>query len=139
MRVQSTKARELCAAIQMRGWSNTQLSRDDRKGISLNSRTGCRSWKGTRWGLITENTPERLTISIDLPRDNWQIEAVAAKLGLEVIASNETAEESGVYLEKKSDRDTLHIFLCEEELNNTEFNDSALVDMIGDIRRLNCL
>ncbi|QQK79978.1 hypothetical protein HUG20_08815 [Salicibibacter cibi] len=138
MRVQS-KARELCAAIQMRGWSNTQLSPNQHQGFVLNSRTGCRSWKGTRWGLISENTPERLTISVDLPKGHFEIEAVAEKLELDIIPSDEMTDASGVFLENKSDRDTLHIFLCEEELSNTKFNDSALVDMIGDIRRLNCL
>ncbi|QDI90028.1 hypothetical protein EPH95_01605 [Salicibibacter halophilus] len=138
MRVHS-KARELCAAIQMRGWSNTRLSPNQHQGFVLNSRTGCRSWKGTKWGLISENTPERLTISVDMPRGHFDIEAAAEKLELDIISSDETTETSGVYLENKADRNTLHIFLCEEKLSKTVFNDSALVDLIGDIRRLNCL
>ncbi|SDI27111.1 hypothetical protein [Natribacillus halophilus] len=137
MRVQS-KAMELCAAIQMRGWSNTRLSQDQHEGIVLNSRTGCRSWKGTKWGLISENTPEHLTINVDMPKGQFQLEAIAEKLEMDII-SDDDSDVTGVYLEQKPDRDTLHIYLCKEELSNTHFNDSALVDMIGDIRRLNCL
>ncbi|MBB6449120.1 hypothetical protein HNR44_001069 [Geomicrobium halophilum] len=137
MPVQS-KARELCAAIQMRGWSNTQLFQNQHQDIILNSRTGCRSWKGTKWGFISAGTPDHLNISIDLPRDHFQIENISLKLEMDIINCSDV-DISGVYLEHKHDRDTLHILLCQEELDNAEFSDSALVDLLSEIRRLNCL
>ncbi|WP_018922353.1 hypothetical protein [Salsuginibacillus kocurii] len=131
------KARELCAAINVRGWANTHLSRGKTEEIVINSKTGCRSWKGTKWGLISDDTPNRLDICIDVPRGRLSEEEVVERLQLPVVGEHDT--ESGIRLEQKSDRDTLHVYLCDNELQETVFRNSPLVELISDIRRWSCL
>ncbi|EZH67536.1 hypothetical protein DH09_06290 [Bacillaceae bacterium JMAK1] len=134
-----TKAQELRAAIQMRGWSNTTLLSNDQEDIILNSRTGCRSWKGTKWGFISAESPEQLNITIDLPRNRANINEICEQLEMELI-TNEEVGLSGIWLEKKADRDTLHIHITNHDLNDTVFSsESKLINFLSDARRWNCL
>ncbi|GAK01828.1 hypothetical protein JCM19037_15 [Geomicrobium sp. JCM 19037] len=134
-----TKAQELRAAIQMRGWSNTTLTVDDKQDIVLNSRTGCRSWKGTKWGFISTDVPEKLSIRIDLPKQRVQLSEIAERLEMQIM-NEDSLELSGIWIEHKPDRDTLHITISEHDLNETAFSgESKLIDFISDVRRMNCL
>ncbi|PSL50611.1 hypothetical protein B0H94_103224 [Salsuginibacillus halophilus] len=131
------KANELCAAIEVRGWANTKLSRGKDEAIILNSKTGCRSWKGTQWGMIAGGAPGRLDVVIDVPRGRLNEASVAERLNLPVV--DETDEISGVRIEPFNDRDKLHIYLCDDELHEAKFRNSPIVELIADVRRWACL
>lgn len=131
------KAKELCSAMELKGWASTKFVPTPPYGLTLISTTGCRAWFGKRWGMICDDMDDHLKIVLDIPKGRIDAEQVSKRLQLPVV--NEKAEKSSVEVIDNRDRHTVIIYLFTEELKDTEFKNSDITELVSDVRRWSCL
>ncbi|MDA3130111.1 hypothetical protein ACFPTR_04915 [Aliibacillus thermotolerans] len=132
-----SKAKELCSAMELKGWASTQFVPTPPYGYTLVSSTGCRAWFGKRWGMICDDMDDHLKIILDLPNGKLSLEKVSEQIDLPILNGEE--EKSGIELIDNRDRDTLVIYLYTPELKEIIFKESKILELISDIRRMSCL
>lgn len=132
-----TKARELCSAMELRGWASTKFVPTPPYGYTLMSMTGCRAWFGKRWGMICDDMDDHLKLILDVPNGKAPIEELSERLNLPILEGN--AGKSGVELIDNRDRDTIVVYLFTDDLKEISFRESELTEFIGEVRRLSCL
>ncbi|MGY4690010.1 hypothetical protein [Salibacterium sp. K-3] len=132
-----TKAKELCSAMELRGWASTKFVPTPPYGYTLVSMTGCRAWFGKRWGMICDDMEDHLKIVLDVPRGRVTEAGLSQRLALPVAAENEGI--SSVEIIDNRDRDTIVLYLYTTELQNLEFRSSEIMELVSDVRRWACL
>ncbi|MFB5662392.1 hypothetical protein [Alteribacillus sp. HJP-4] len=131
------KAKELCSAMELRGWASTKFVPTPPYGYTLVSMTGCRAWFGKRWGMICDDMEDHLKLVLDVPRDRIGSEEVSEILDLPVSEGN--TRESRFEIIDNRDRHTIVIYLYTDILQHTNFRDSEVMELISDVRRWSCL
>ncbi|MDQ0299345.1 hypothetical protein J2S78_001765 [Salibacterium salarium] len=133
----NTKAKELCSAMELRGWASTKFVPTPPYGYTLVSMTGCRAWFGKRWGMICDDMEDHLKLVLDVPRGKIDAEEVSGRLDLPVVETDNHISSVGVI--DNRDRDTVVIYLYTTELKNIAFRNSEIMEFVSDVRRLACL
>ncbi|MFB4165891.1 hypothetical protein ACE1TI_19360 [Alteribacillus sp. JSM 102045] len=132
-----TKARELCSAMELRGWASTKFVPTPPYGYTLVSMTGCRAWFGKRWGMICDDMDDHLKLVLDIPKGRTSVEETAERLDLPLVNGNEG--KSGVEMIDNRDRNTIVIYLYTDELKNIAFRNSEVMEFVSNVRRWSCL
>ncbi|WP_158736249.1 hypothetical protein [Alteribacillus sp. YIM 98480] len=132
-----TKAKELCSAMELRGWASTKFVPTPPYGYTLVSMTGCRAWFGKRWGMICDDMEDHLKLVLDIPRGRSSAEEISERLNLPLVSGNKG--KSGVEMIDNRDRITVVLYLFTDELKNTQFRNSEVMEFVSDVRRWSCL
>ncbi|WP_240375499.1 hypothetical protein [Bacillus piscicola] len=132
-----TKAKELCSAMELKGWASTKFVPTPPYGLTLMSITGCRAWFGKRWGMICDDMDDHLKLILDIPNGKMTLEELSERLNLPIVTGNEG--KSGIELIDNRDRDTIVVYLFTDELKSITFRDSEVIEFIGEVRRISCL
>ncbi|WP_026700863.1 hypothetical protein [Salibacterium aidingense] len=132
-----TKAKELCSAMELRGWASTKFVPTPPYGYTLVSMTGCRAWFGKRWGMICDDMNDHLKIVLDVPRGRVEEAEISHRLDLPV--ADDLGNASSVEVIDNRDRDTIVIYLFTKELQTIEFRNSEIMELVSDVRRWACL
>ncbi|MFD2704529.1 hypothetical protein [Salibacterium lacus] len=132
-----TKARELCSAMELRGWASTKFVPTPPYGYTLISTTGCRAWFGKRWGMICDDREDHLKVVLDVPRGKVTEAELSQRTALPITGEKEDI--SSVEIIDNRDRDTIVLYLYVSELKNLEFKNSEIMEIVSDVRRWACL
>ncbi|SFL72854.1 hypothetical protein [Salibacterium qingdaonense] len=132
-----TKARELCSAMELRGWASTKFVPTPPYGYTLISTTGCRAWFGKRWGMICDDMEDHLKVVLDVPRGKVTEAELSQRTALPITGEKEGI--SSVEIIDNRDRDTIVLYLYVSELKNLEFKNSEIMEIVSDVRRWACL
>ncbi|SFE35969.1 hypothetical protein [Alteribacillus iranensis] len=132
-----TKARELCSAMELRGWASTKFVPTPPYGFTLMSMTGCRAWFGKRWGMICDDMDDHLKLILDVPNGKISIEDISERFDLPIVEGDQG--KSGVELIDNRDRDTIVLYLHTDQLKEISFRDSEVLEFVGEVRRISCL
>ncbi|SFP44771.1 hypothetical protein [Salibacterium halotolerans] len=132
-----TKARELCSAMELRGWASTKFVPTPPYGYTLISTTGCRAWFGKRWGMICDDMEDHLKVVLDVPRGKVTEAELSQRTALPITGENEGI--SSVEIIDNRDRDTIVLYLYVSELKHLEFKNSEIMELVSDVRRWACL
>jgi hypothetical protein len=125
---------EFKSAIDQLGNSYLEKFKDDNYSIKSKNLT-IFGPKTDKWGKVFLK-PNRIEIVIDLPRSQYTVESISARLGLEKVLAN--GKKTGIRINQQKDRDQLFINIYKRDNEHVSFEDSGAVEFLRENSKLVC-